>query len=41
MESLPQCDVEADGQLIGRTPLEVRILPGALRTLDCRAPARG
>jgi YegS/Rv2252/BmrU family lipid kinase len=41
MESLPECDVEADGQLIGRTPLEVRILPGALRTLDCRAPARG
>lgn len=32
----PDCDVEADGQLVGRTPLAVRILPGALRALDCR-----
>lgn len=34
----PDCDVEADGQLIGRTPLVVRMLPGALLALDCRAP---
>lgn len=39
LAAAPACDVEADGQLIGRTPLEVRILPRALRTLDCRACA--
>lgn len=33
----PDCGVEADGEPIGRTPLELRILPGALRTLDFRA----
>jgi len=33
----PDCEVEADGQPVGRTPLDVRILPGALRTLDFRA----
>jgi YegS/Rv2252/BmrU family lipid kinase len=33
----PGCGVEADGQPVGRTPLELRILPGALRTLDFRA----
>ncbi len=32
----PQAEIEADGQLIGRTPLTVRILAGALRALDCR-----
>jgi YegS/Rv2252/BmrU family lipid kinase len=39
IESLPDCDVEADGQLVGRTPVDARVLPGALRTLDCRVPA--
>lgn len=34
--ALPAADVEADGQLIGRTPLAVRLLPGALCALDCR-----
>ncbi|MBX3703029.1 MAG: diacylglycerol kinase family lipid kinase [Steroidobacteraceae bacterium] len=38
--SAPACEVEADGQLIGRTPLEVAIVPGGLTALDCR-PARG
>lgn len=33
--SEPDCDVEADGQLIGCTPLEVGILPGALSALAC------
>lgn len=33
--SAPACQVEADGQLVGDTPLELRILPGALRALDC------
>jgi diacylglycerol kinase family enzyme len=32
----PPCDVEADGQLIGRTPLSVRIQPASLQVLDCR-----
>lgn len=32
----PPGEVEADGQLIGRTPLQVDILPGALTALDCR-----
>jgi YegS/Rv2252/BmrU family lipid kinase len=32
----PATDAEADGQWIGRTPLAVRILPGALCALDCR-----
>lgn len=32
----PDCEVEADGQPVGHTPLDVRILPGALRTLDFR-----
>lgn len=33
----PGCDVEADGQLVGGTPLEVEIVPGGLCALDCRA----
>lgn len=36
MDAHPACEVEADGQLIGRTPLEVTMLPGALRALACR-----
>lgn len=32
----PACDVEADGQLIGGTPLEVEMVPGGLTALDCR-----
>lgn len=32
----PPCEVQADGQLIGTTPLELAILPGALTALDCR-----
>lgn len=35
----PDCDVEADGQLVGRTPLEVAMAAGGLSALDCR-PAR-
>jgi YegS/Rv2252/BmrU family lipid kinase len=40
IESEPDCDVEADGQLIGRTPLEVGIVPGAIHALDCRDGSR-
>ena len=29
----PGADVEADGQLIGRTPVEIGVNPGALRIL--------
>jgi diacylglycerol kinase (ATP) len=32
----PDCDVEADGQLVGCTPLEVEMVPGGLSALDCR-----
>lgn len=32
----PPCEVQADGQLIGTTPLELALLPGALTALDCR-----
>ncbi|MGQ0429337.1 MAG: diacylglycerol/lipid kinase family protein [Gammaproteobacteria bacterium] len=32
----PDADAEADGQLIGRTPLALCVLPGALSALDCR-----
>ncbi len=32
----PPCGVELDGQLFGRTPVTVTILPGALNALDCR-----
>ncbi|MEX1993932.1 MAG: diacylglycerol kinase family protein [Steroidobacteraceae bacterium] len=35
----PDCEAEADGQPVGRTPLELRILPGALCTLDFRTTA--
>jgi len=35
----PDCDVEADGQLVGRTPLAVEMVAGGLSALDCRAPA--
>jgi YegS/Rv2252/BmrU family lipid kinase len=34
--ALPAAEVEADGQLIGITPLMAQILPGALSVLDCR-----
>jgi diacylglycerol kinase family enzyme len=36
--SEPPAPVQLDGQLFGSTPVTVRILPGALRALDCRAP---
>lgn len=32
----PPCEVEADGQLIGRSPLSVRTQPASLQVLDCR-----
>ncbi|MGQ0384980.1 MAG: diacylglycerol/lipid kinase family protein [Gammaproteobacteria bacterium] len=34
--AMPPADVEADGQLVGCTPLAVRVLPRALCALDCR-----
>lgn len=36
IRSEPPCGVEVDGQSFGMTPLTVRILPAALRVLDCR-----
>ncbi len=33
----PTCQIEADGQLIGQTPLTLSIAPAALTVLDCRA----
>ena len=38
IRSDPPSGVEVDGQRIGTTPVTVRILPGALRVLDCRPP---
>ncbi len=35
--SMPDCEVEADGQLVGRTPLEIEMVAGGLSALDCRA----
>lgn len=32
----PPGEIQADGQLIGTTPLSVQVLPGALCALDCR-----
>jgi len=33
IDAVPGADVEADGQLIGRTPVEIGVVPGALRVL--------
>lgn len=41
IRSSPDCEVEADGQLVGRTPLAVRIAPGGLSALDCRPADAG
>ncbi len=35
----PGCGVQVDGQSAGRTPVTLRLLPGALGALDCRASA--
>jgi len=35
----PACGVQADGQSAGRTPVTLRLLPGALGALDCRRSA--
>lgn len=34
----PPCSVQVDGQMLGLTPVSLRLWPGALRALDCRAP---
>lgn len=39
--SWPDCEVEADGQLVGGTPLEVKTVPGGLSALDCRPVGTG
>jgi len=36
IECDPPGEIQADGQLIGTTPLTVQVLPGALGALDCR-----
>jgi diacylglycerol kinase (ATP) len=35
----PACGVQVDGQPAGRTPVTLRLLPGVLGALDCRASA--
>ncbi len=35
VDAVPSSAVEADGQIVGRTPLILRLLPQALLTLDC------
>lgn len=35
----PACGIEIDGQDFGSTPITLKLLPGALNVLDCRASA--
>jgi diacylglycerol kinase (ATP) len=37
--SEPPCGVELDGEPAGNTPVTIRLMPSALRALDCRASA--
>lgn len=37
--SEPPCGVELDGEPAGHTPVTIRLMPSALRALDCRASA--
>ncbi len=39
IHATPACGVEIDGQDFGSTPVELTLMPGALRVLDCRASA--
>jgi diacylglycerol kinase (ATP) len=39
IQATPAATIEADGQLVGTTPARVRVLPGAIRVLDCAPPA--